>query len=669
MADKVVSMLANYTSGKSIVVGIEGEWGSGKTSFVNMIVENLNKDKFSLVKFNPWNFSNESEIVKDFFNTIMKGLKDSRADTLTNSTKLQEYSAKLIEGSTVTVSGGLPGILQASWSSKRQFLTLEDMKEDINNILKSIEKKLIIVVDDIDRLGEKETRLIFKLVKLSANFDNTIFLLCYDRIVVSKQLSEGSTKGEEFLKKIVQVGFPMPKPDRQVLFSQMCQQTLDEIKHFDEKYWDSERWDRIVRSGFPLFKTIRDLNRYLNSLRLDLSMIDGGEINPLDFCGVEFIRVFTPEVYSAMAYEKDNFTAGDNEWLILHYGRLGGKGDSRECRKKTYEEIMNKSPLETAGITKGILQELFPQVNDVVSDKEEITNSTAWRKELRVCSGDMFEKYFQLAIPSASFSEASLSRLLDSVDGTESCIAELRRFDQDNNNLVNLLDRLLDFLDEIDDHKKMNLLVGVLNVCKDVRGPLFSYGGPVHFGYQTLQRVEKSKRFEFMNQLFQLMGNSLLPVRLVQTLEGQVVRNKKDASIDILLTEDEIDSLRPICVAKIRESAKNGTLLMYSQRFSSLLFSWKDWGSESEVNDYIESLLETTEGLFSFLEGFVSEYYGVNISDGTRRKQVGKEIRRSSITHHIDIERINRRISQIDRGSLNSEQSEILDLYQSSNPN
>ena len=59
----------------SVVIGIEGEWGSGKSSFINLILNKVRPTEKNLViEFNPWNFSDQNELIKDFFNSITNAL-------------------------------------------------------------------------------------------------------------------------------------------------------------------------------------------------------------------------------------------------------------------------------------------------------------------------------------------------------------------------------------------------------------------------------------------------------------------------------------------------------------------------------------------------------------------------------------------------------------------
>src|SRR6266567_5795076 len=321
LASRIAGMINRFEGNESLVIGIEGEWGTGKTSFINLILEDLRRANTLLIKFNPWNFSDQNELIKDFFDSLVDALKRTGGkEGEARAKRIKEYASKLLKQSEVTLSPEISALfLNIKLGEVRRTggeEPLEKQKETINKLLKELGKRIIIVIDDIDRLDSYETKLIFKLVKMTANFANTIFLLAYDRGKVSERIDEKGIKGEEYLKKIIQVSFPLPKPDPQDLFNILTSDIETTMHGFDKKYWDEVRWGNLYFSGFKsLFPTVRDIKRYISSLRLDLAVISQEEVNPIDFLGTEAIRVFAPDVYLAMTDEKQAFTATDSRYL------------------------------------------------------------------------------------------------------------------------------------------------------------------------------------------------------------------------------------------------------------------------------------------------------------------------------------------------------------------
>lgn len=73
---KAVTNLPTYES--SFTIGLIGEWGSGKTSILNLFEKNINSDKIILIKFNPWNFTEMNNLFDSFFNTLIGNLKKKK---------------------------------------------------------------------------------------------------------------------------------------------------------------------------------------------------------------------------------------------------------------------------------------------------------------------------------------------------------------------------------------------------------------------------------------------------------------------------------------------------------------------------------------------------------------------------------------------------------------
>ena len=77
-AERVARVIATRTDPTSIVVGIYGPWGDGKTSVLNMMVEVLTgHDHVIVIPFNPWNFESEGQLIRAFFDTLSDAIGKS----------------------------------------------------------------------------------------------------------------------------------------------------------------------------------------------------------------------------------------------------------------------------------------------------------------------------------------------------------------------------------------------------------------------------------------------------------------------------------------------------------------------------------------------------------------------------------------------------------------
>jgi predicted KAP-like P-loop ATPase len=629
LAHRIAGMINDFKENDSLVIGVEGEWGSGKTSFINLILEDLRKTDALLITFNPWNFSDQNELIKDFFDSMIEALK--KADGQggeAKANKLKGYASKLLKQSGITISPEISALGLVSFKLGEVTTVggedpLEKQKETINKLLKEFGRRIVIVIDDIDRLDSHETKLIFKLVKMTANFANTIFLLAYDRSKVCLRMDENGIKGEDYLKKIIQVSFTLPNPDPQDLIKILFQDIDASIQGFDEKYWDDVRWGNLFQSGFrSLFPTIRDIKRYISSLRLDIAIIGKEEVNPIDFLGIEAIRVFAPDVYLAMANEKLAFTST----ISMYFG--SGNGREREERKNICERIITqKSPEGLATAISEIVKQLFPQVKGLYTNTHYGYEwQQEWRKKLLVCSEDIFDKYFSLSIPSSTLSEKSLKDLLASIDNLTVFTESLKTF-QAEGKLRLVLDRLIDHLDGLTEQQKGKLIIGIFDFCEGVKDRRLGVldvqavdDQTWRLGYQTLKRVPKDNRVAFLTAILTATKSVFSPTQLIVMLDHEIeLHEKKESLEEPLMTKQEMDGLKKACVDKIRAAAHDGALVT-NQHFDWLLLAWKELDSEAAVKEYVAELIKTTSGLLAVLRGFEWESLSQSIDDRVSKR-------------------------------------------------
>jgi predicted KAP-like P-loop ATPase len=146
LAQKVADLVLSFKGSESFVVGIESAWGAEKTSFINMVLETLGNEVCR------WNFSDQTSLLKDFFSSFSNiepiiSRKDLKNKLTGYAKKLSDYGFQSINLSVIFFNP-LQKLLNES---------LSDIRDSLNKSLGSLEKKVVIVIDDIDGLnaGEK----------------------------------------------------------------------------------------------------------------------------------------------------------------------------------------------------------------------------------------------------------------------------------------------------------------------------------------------------------------------------------------------------------------------------------------------------------------------------------------------------------------------------------
>ena len=666
LAIRIAEAMRNLSSGalsESFVVGIEGDWGSGKTSLINLVMENLEPYGFPVVKFNPWNFSDQNELVTDFFNSVAQTLEQAEGEKGEGMAEsIRSYFPKLLKGSSIDIS---PRVSFAGFELnfgsvyKTGDDTLEKRKEKINGLLGDIQKPIVIVIDDIDRLESQETRLVFKLVKMTANFPNTVFLLAYDRERVGGMLTDKGVPGEEFLKKIVQLSFPLPRVDQKDLFGILFKEVDEIVTGFGADAWDQRRWEDLFESGLKkLFPTVRDIKRYVNSVRLDLEMIGKEEVNPVDFLGIEAIRVFATEVYFTMAREKSTFAFPATDRIYPEDPLLQGWSDSShercEDHKKTVERVLGKGPEDLREVIERIIRELFPQVGNLYSGKSSHEDHDEWKNRLRVCSGDVFDKYFSLSVVASVISEAKRKSFLETIDDRSVSAEKLDEFRREGKLHFFLEKGLSGNLDGLGASRLENLLICLFDLTVNANRKAADEETVSLVAvrcFEILKMIAADERPESLRRIIGLtegvFGLAYLMYEINRLME---LREKGESGEEPLLAREDMGKINGLCAEKIRKAAQDGFLENY-ERLGAMLSIWKKLGDGEDVKEYACELIKTDSGLLRFLKAHVRE-------DG-----YGIQKNRESMGGLVSLADLDRKVGQIESDKLNDREARIVEAY------
>ena len=321
-AERLALKLVDYKDPDCLIVGIHGPWGSGKTTFLGYLESKLSTrgEDAIIVHFNPWNFSTVDQLIAMFFSEMRLAIHSGKGlrETSLKIGKALERLGKILSPveaaiSIIKLPSGLvipSGISPAFEKAGSAFKELAEqdpsnLKKEINKLLCEYDKKIIILIDDIDRLDKESMRLMFRLIRLNADFINTIYILSFDRGVVEGALQgEQSGSGREYLEKFIQVPFDLPLPDRNKIIKILMEQIIRILPPPAQSEFERYRWDSFSSGFYSLLKTLRDVKRYINGLQLTLHSIND-EINYRDFIALEAIRIFEQDVYGKIATYKE----------------------------------------------------------------------------------------------------------------------------------------------------------------------------------------------------------------------------------------------------------------------------------------------------------------------------------------------------------------------------
>lgn len=201
-SERFARRVLNGGSAESIVFGLDAPWGTGKSTFVNFCVDRWNKSteqKAMVFRFNPLQYEDRKNLLQKFIDGLILTIRE-REFIPELQTIVSRYSKLVSNQQTISIAG-------INVELTKPNLTIDQAAADIGFALSKLKHRLIIIVDDLDRIDFSEVRDILFVIKKGFALPNVSVLLCYDtqNIGAMEDGSPGSEKISEFLEKFVNV--------------------------------------------------------------------------------------------------------------------------------------------------------------------------------------------------------------------------------------------------------------------------------------------------------------------------------------------------------------------------------------------------------------------------------------------------------------------------------
>ncbi|WP_027393525.1 KAP family P-loop NTPase fold protein [Aquimarina latercula] len=415
-ATQIASGLVNSfgNNNDSIVLGINGTWGTGKSTLINFIVQeveriSLEQEKHAItLHFNPWMFSGQQELQKIFLSKLFVKLGNDKTLLKEASEKIADILEyfdwiKNFHSGAGTLVSALKGIFKKRAGKKKE---LSELKKEVDNLLIKAGVKLYITIDDIDRLTPSEITDIFQMVKLNGNFANTIFILAYDRDVVTAALNEQfGDHGEKYIEKIVQVDYTLPAVSDENIKRIFADSLLQLFSDGDVKQTLSEVINSLKEELFvEFFSSIRDIYRFTNSIKLRFASVYN-DLNVSEFFIVEALRIFNPKAYEFIIENKGLLIYKKDDSVVKTY-----RFNNNNVEEETVNSVIEGTSFDPT--TKGLLSRLFEVNGHFFSS----TSQEDLIRGKRVANKNYFDRYFNLQLGNLDIQEAIFDKFINSTD-------------------------------------------------------------------------------------------------------------------------------------------------------------------------------------------------------------------------------------------------------------
>lgn len=327
------------------------------------------------------------------------------------------------------ISGNLPAAAAAGSAGRavgevgeralKSESSLESAKKKLAVALDEANQRIIVIIDDLDRLMPSEMRAVFSLVKSLGDLPNVLYLLSFDETVVHNALQQGAERIDpEFLEKIVQVSLKLPPPWRDELHGMLTARLNTVIG--DVEPADGSRWRRMVLSAIdPYLETPRDVTRLVNTLRVIWPNV-AGDVDLTDLIAITTLQLFDPKVYELVRDEIEIITHANYRY------------ESDDDFGKRMEPTLAKNPKAA----KDALALLFPRIakawNKNMSDGAYYV---VQKEQRRVCTKEYHRNYFVFGRDTRRLTRAEVEAIIRSANPSAALTATLRRLSADPRDL------------------------------------------------------------------------------------------------------------------------------------------------------------------------------------------------------------------------------------------
>ena len=484
---------------------------------------------------------------------------------------------------------------------------------------------------------------LFRVIKAVANLPKVTYILAFDKDIVASALSTFHERsGSDYLEKIVQVPFELPLPDKPSLRKLLFERIDLPLAPLDATDFDQQYWSNIFFDGIDwLIETPRDITRLANTLAVTFSAVRG-EVNPVDFIAIEAIRVFAPNIYHIIRQNPGEFTGHS-------------KGYHQENKKSFHEAYIGALPPNFQTPLQNLLQRLFPKLQRLWSNVfYDAESEPLWRRDLRVCSKEVFPIYFRLEIPEWTIGVQEIRRNLEHSGNSHEFASILKSLGEVKaptgmTRAHVFLQRLEDFTQDAipKDHIRPILFglfdaADMLLIAEPDRG-FMDFGVSTQIGrivWRLLRRLELDERVRTLEELVDFGGSLALIVREVAVLgqmHGKYSAKEKTPDHEQLVSLETQESLEKRAALRIARDAESGNLLV-SPSLAEILQSWKEWQETDDCDRWVAIMLNDPKFLISLVSSAMSVGYSHSIGHlGDRAPRINYHVNLPLLSRFIDV--------------------------------
>ena len=393
------------TESSSFTCGIDAPWGSGKTSFINLMKNHLksNQNNQIIIDFNPWLYAAEKDLVTAFFDELSKTLKQYDKSLARN---LIDY-AKLLSAFNTSETKLISSLLELTQNNDS---SLQEKKKQISEAIKRIKRRIFVFIDDLDRLEASEILEMMKLIRNVSDFPYMYIIAAYDKSYVTRCLStKMKSSANNFIEKIFEHEHILAPSSNESLRRALA----NELHKIDNSHFLKPEYEDYIldhnNKALDALSNLREIYRLTNNIASTYSVLKHEDVYGIDLLLLGLFKTKYPVAFSLFEHKWHEILLKAEHENYQYYELFQGEDNDGNFDFIKYladhkeEMSMNEFDLKTI---KTILSELFKR-QETVGDTHRI-NDVRW-----------FNRYLNLTqlksdIPEKEFNDV-MNRSIDEI--------------------------------------------------------------------------------------------------------------------------------------------------------------------------------------------------------------------------------------------------------------
>lgn len=427
----------------------------------------------------------------------------------------------------------------------------------------------------------------------------------------------------------------------------------------DRSGFNRKRWGNLYLGGLhAFFKNIRDVSRFLSILKFHVGEFKKGEffeVNIVDLIAIQTLSVFEPDVVREI-YKNKN--------ILTQFSSESESSETKAEKSQCAGGIVSAARREQQTHVKEVLQQLFPQVERLFGGSSYDSQfGVEWKKQLRICSKDIFDRYFQLSLPEGELTQQEIDTLMKASQNEE----EFRKFlmhYRDSGTLIDVLYQLDDYRDSFPPENAAQVLTALFNIGDNLPDQikpdgLFDFSLDLlasRLIFAILKNIKDSTvRDQALIESVKSSHGLYLPILEIFSQE-----NRNKARDEKLISEQAIQELKKVSLKRVKLAAQDGHL-KENKKLGYLLFRWKELEGCTPVKDWIKLLFRDSMGALILIKAFCVKQ---QISQsGDYVADINHVIDLKALSELVDIEAVNNSISAYSKDVLSEEDGKALEAF------